>query len=114
MLRRLISLPGLTGLLVCVCGLFFLVVGLWLLALGGSAYYLPAGILLSLSGFFIIERRLMGLWIYWLTFVLTALWGLYEVGLDGWKLMPRLLLPAVLGLWCSMPFIVRPLTSSRR
>ncbi|MGL9723503.1 membrane-bound PQQ-dependent dehydrogenase, glucose/quinate/shikimate family [Sodalis sp. (in: enterobacteria)] len=114
MLRRLFSLPGLTGLLICVCGLFFLVVGLWLLSLGGSAYYLPAGILLSVSGFLIIERRILGLWIYLLTFVLTALWALYEVGLDGWKFMPRLLVLAVLGLWCSMPFITRPLTLSRR
>lgn len=113
MLRRIFSFTGITGLVVTLAGLFFLIFGGWLLALGGSPYYLPAGLLFTLSGVLIIARRPAGFWLYLFAFVVTLIWSLWEVGLDGWKLMPRLFGFALLGLWCCLPWITRPLFGAR-
>jgi len=110
---RILSLPGLTGIFVALVGVLLAVPGGWLLVLGGTPYYAVAGLALVVAGTLITLRRLTGLWLYFATFAGTIAWALYEVGLDGWKLMPRLFALALLGLWCSMPWIVRPLSGKR-
>ncbi|WP_339856744.1 membrane-bound PQQ-dependent dehydrogenase, glucose/quinate/shikimate family [Pseudohongiella acticola] len=65
--------------------------GLWLIAEGGSWYYLIAGTLLLLSGIQLIQRSRLGLWLYLMCFFLTLVWALWEVGLEPWALMPRVL-----------------------
>ncbi|WP_223878700.1 membrane-bound PQQ-dependent dehydrogenase, glucose/quinate/shikimate family [Phytobacter sp. SCO41] len=101
-----------TGVLVTLFGLAFLLPGGWLAFIGGSPGYLLFGCGFLFSGVLLWRKRLAGVWIYLFTFVLCVIWSLWEVGLDGWQLMPRLLLPAVLGVWVSMPWVVRPLTRS--
>src|SRR5690606_23857780 len=70
--------------------------GVWLLSLGGSFYYLLAGLGLIASGVLMFRFNLLGAWIYIGVFVLTVLWALWEVGLNGWALVPRVVAPAVL------------------
>ena len=89
-------LPVAVGALIGLAGLAVGAGGLWLLLLGGSLYYLPAGIALILSGYLIARRRMLGLWIYLGLFAATILWALWEAGLDGWALVPRLLGPGLL------------------
>lgn len=108
------TLPSITGFVVSLFGLAFLVLGGWLAALGGTPWYLIFGAGFFLSGIFIFKRRPAGLWLYLISFLICAVWSLYEVGLDGWKLMPRLFALAVLGVWCSMPWIVRPVMQTQR
>ncbi|MDR5763108.1 hypothetical protein [Caballeronia sp. LZ035] len=103
--------PTLTGVFITVFGAAFLALGGWLLALGGSPYYVVAGTLLVVSGVLMIMGREGSLWWYFALFIGTLAWSLFEVGLDGWKLMPRIFLFAVLGIWCSLPMVVRPLTA---
>lgn len=77
-------------------GLVLSIGGGWLLSLGGSPYYLLAGLGLIASGVMLWRLSLLGAWIYAGVFVLTVLWALWEVGLNGWALVPRVVAPAVL------------------
>ena len=66
--------------------------------LGGSIYYLLAGLGLIASGFLLFRGRTTGAWVYLGVFGLTLVWALWEVGLDGWALVPRVIGPAVLAI----------------
>jgi quinoprotein glucose dehydrogenase len=105
MRRRLLSIGGATGILVALLGLVFVIGGIDLLRLGGSAYYLIAGVGLGLSGCLIATGRRQGFWAYAVVLIGTLVWALVEVGFDGWALMPRLLAPTILGLWIAMPWV---------
>src|ERR1041385_3295528 len=89
----------LTFLLLLITGLGMGVPGLYLASLGGSFYYLIAGILVLVCAVLVRERRSFGIVLFWLVFLGTALWSLWEVGLNGWALMPRLVFLCVAGLW---------------
>jgi quinoprotein glucose dehydrogenase len=70
--------------------------GAWLLILGGSFYYLAAGVGLMVSGFLLAARRVEGAWLYLVLFLFTIIWAWWEVGFNGWALVPRLVGPALL------------------
>ena len=84
------------ALLVLFFGLPILAGGLWLAALGGSWYYIFAGGGLLGTAWFVWRRSLNAVWIYLLTFGATVIWALWEAGLDGWALVPRLVAPTVM------------------
>ncbi|MDG2521829.1 membrane-bound PQQ-dependent dehydrogenase, glucose/quinate/shikimate family [Caulobacter segnis] len=84
------------GIIFALIGVVLAVGGLWLLTLGGSPYYLLAGIGLLVSGGLLFLRRVTGVWVYAGVFVATVIWALWEVGLRGWPLVPRVIAPAVL------------------
>ncbi|WP_456639671.1 membrane-bound PQQ-dependent dehydrogenase, glucose/quinate/shikimate family [Bradyrhizobium sp. USDA 10063] len=72
-----------------------------MVALGGSFYYLPAGVALIASGYLLLRRRAEGAWLYLLLFLLTVIWAWWEVGNNAWALVPRTVGPALL-LICVM------------
>jgi membrane-bound PQQ-dependent dehydrogenase, glucose/quinate/shikimate family len=84
------------GALLALIGLVLAVGGGWLIGLGGSWYYLLAGIGLVVSGLLLVAGRPVGAWLYIAVFVLTAIWAFWESGLNGWALTPRLVGPFVL------------------
>ncbi|MER9328449.1 membrane-bound PQQ-dependent dehydrogenase, glucose/quinate/shikimate family [Mesorhizobium sp. M0488] len=84
------------GALLVVLGLLIGAGGAWLIALGGSWYYLPAGIGLLAAGALLLSRNVAGVWLYALTWMATLIWAWWEVGADGWALMPRVLAPTVI------------------
>jgi quinoprotein glucose dehydrogenase len=86
----------LLGLLFVIVGLTLLIGGLYLASLGGSWYYFLTGAGLIASGWPVMQRRLLGAWIYIAVFAVTLMWALSEVQLNGWGLLPRLLGPFVL------------------
>ena len=86
----------LLGIVFALIGVVLTVGGVWLLTLGGSFYYLLAGLGLIASGVMLFRLKLLGAWIYAAVFALTLLWALWEVGLDAWALVPRVIAPAVL------------------
>lgn len=69
--------------------------GVWLTALGGSWYYMFAGLGLLATAFFLFRLSMLAVWIYLLTFAGTLIWALWEAGLDGWAQVPRLVAPAI-------------------
>jgi quinoprotein glucose dehydrogenase len=85
-----------------ILGLIFLVVGAVLAAggiklalLGGSLYYLIIGLFLIASGALTGLGSVLGLHLYVLAFLMTLVWSLFEAGLDGWALVPRLVGPFI-------------------
>ena len=71
--------------------------GVKLLSLGGSAYYLIAGIAYLIMAFLYFKRKISGMYFSCLIFVLTVIWSLYEVGgFVYWDLLPRLVVPALI------------------
>ncbi|MBI1196574.1 MAG: membrane-bound PQQ-dependent dehydrogenase, glucose/quinate/shikimate family [Phenylobacterium sp.] len=84
------------GAVLALIGLVLAGGGAWLAAVGGSPYYLLAGAALIGSGVLLWRLSLLGAAVYALTFLATVVWALWEVGLDGWGLIPRLFGPAVL------------------
>lgn len=87
--------------------------GAFLVVLNGSPYYLVAGVGVMLVGILLWRGRPMALWLYALVLLASTAWALWEVGLDGWQLLPRLDLWFVLGLVLLLPFVHRPLRPSR-
>jgi quinoprotein glucose dehydrogenase len=84
------------AILLLVIGVLLAGGGVWLIGLGGSWYYLLAGIGLLASGVLLLRGSAAGVWIYAITYVCTWIWALWEVGLDGWPLVPRVVAPTVL------------------
>lgn len=82
--------------------------GGWLIALGGSWYYLIAGLTLILSGILLGRGQGAALWVYAALVLGTLVWALWEVGLDWWALAPRGSLIVVLGVLLLLPWVRRP------
>jgi len=91
-----IALKIFGGLLI-VIGLPLAIGGAYLLTLGGSWYYLVAGLGLAVSGLYVFRGLMTGVWIYLAVLLLTLLWAVVEVGLAFWPLVPRLVAPLFLG-----------------
>ncbi|EJU09248.1 pyrroloquinoline-quinone-dependent quinate dehydrogenase [Sphingomonas sp. LH128] len=79
------------GIVILAAGLFFVVGGARLVSLGGSFYFLLAGLALVVSGFLIARRRPTGGVLFGAVFLATILWSLWEVGFAFWPLISRLL-----------------------
>ena len=100
------------GACLSVVGLTLAISGLYLISLGGSAYYCTFGLLLMVSGALVGRRRASGAWVYLAAFSLTLGWAFWEVGVDVWRLLPRLDGPIALGLIFFTPWIRRGLSRS--
>ncbi|RJS94090.1 membrane-bound PQQ-dependent dehydrogenase, glucose/quinate/shikimate family [Salinisphaera sp. Q1T1-3] len=103
--------PAIVGILILVIGLALAIGGFKLVGVGGSWYYLIAGIVLVIDGVLLIAARSAGLWLYGLFLLASIVWSIYEVGLSWWDLVPRLALFAVIGLVMLLPWLRRPLAA---
>ena len=83
--------------------------GIKLIAVGGSIYYALAGVAIGASSVLLWMRNRWGSRVYGFMLLATIVWALYEVGANAWALMPRVLFPAVIGLWFLTPFVRRAL-----
>ncbi|MBB4184965.1 quinoprotein glucose dehydrogenase [Sinorhizobium terangae] len=99
----------LTAILFALIGLAIGAGGIRLLMLGGSPYYLIAGLGFLLTAFLLFRRRPAALWVYALVVVGSLAWAVWEVGFDWWQLGPRGGVIILLGLWLLTPWIRRPL-----
>lgn len=107
-------IPILASALVGAIGLYFLIGGAWLAALGGSFFFLILGVLLLGSAFLFYQRRATSLALYGFTLLITLVWALWEVGFDWWALSARGSLLIVLGVLLLLPPVVWPLTEKGR
>jgi quinoprotein glucose dehydrogenase len=97
------------GFLLSVClALALIVLGLvigagggWLILLGGSWYYLFAAAGLVVSGFLLLNQRPAAVWIYLAVWLGTLIWACWEVGFNGWALVPRVVGPTLI-----LPFLL--------
>lgn len=96
---------GIVAALLVLFGLALLAGGIRLATLGGSWYYALAGAAALAAGVQQWRRSVWGERLYALMLAGTLGWALWESSLSFWPLLPRLALPAVLGLllWSARP-----------
>ena len=102
-------LPRVLGVLLLLMGMALVAGGIKLMQLGGSLYYLIAGIGFAASGVMLLALRKLALGLYGLVLLGSTAWALWEVGLDWWQLVPRLSLWFALGVLLLLPWARRPL-----
>lgn len=87
--------PVTVALLLALFGIPIFLGGIWLIMLGGSWYYLPAGAGLLATSYLLFRRHTAAVWVYLFTFAATVAWALWEAGFNGWAQVPRLVAPTV-------------------
>lgn len=102
--------PWVLAIVLIAIGVYLFVGGVELAWLGGSLYYVFTGLAVTIAGTLLWNGNRWGMWLYTAMLAWTAVWALWEVGLDGWGLASRLLAPLVLGLWFLVPRVRRGLT----
>lgn len=103
----------LTAVFAVISGLYLLVGGIWLAKLGGSFYYIIAGVIELVVAWLLFRRRACALMVYALFLLGTLVWSLWEVGSDFWALTPRLDVTFFFGLWLVLPFVYRGLNPGK-
>ena len=96
------------AMLFLIIGVAVALAGAWLMSLGGSWYYFVAGIGLVATGTLLWHDLKPALLVYAVLQIGTVVWAVAEVGLDVWLLMPRLLVPAIVGVILGLAGIRRP------
>ncbi|MBV1691091.1 PQQ-binding-like beta-propeller repeat protein [Novosphingobium sp. G106] len=84
-------------------GITLTVGGGMLAADGGSLYYVATGLAVLVSAFGLLRGWRLAAGVFGAMLAGTIVWSLWEVGLDSWALMPRLVGPAVVGLLFLLP-----------
>ena len=90
-------------LLLALLGLPLAIGGAWLLALGGSPFYLLSGVVVLISAWGFYRRSRWSVLLYAAWLVLLLAWALWEVGVYWWPLATRVGLPALIGLLMALP-----------
>ncbi|TIM22274.1 MAG: membrane-bound PQQ-dependent dehydrogenase, glucose/quinate/shikimate family, partial [Mesorhizobium sp.] len=99
-----------TSLILFLIGLALGGGGIWLASLGGSWYYIIAGIAFLVAGWLLYRRKSMALWLYAAIVIGTLCWAVWEIGFDWWELGPRGGIIVLIALWLSTPWARRGLT----
>lgn len=86
------------GVFVLLVGLALMYGGIRLTLVKGSPYFLIAGLVTSMAGIQLMRRRMSATWLIGLLSLSTLIWSCWEVGYNGWALIPRLDWIIVLGL----------------
>lgn len=109
--------PGVIGvvtlLFTVLTALYLLIGGVWLLTIGGSAYYIVTGVLLLGVAWLLWRRSPAALVLYALVLIGTAIWALLESGSDFWALAPRSGVLVIFGVWLLL-LISRRLEGERK
>jgi membrane-bound PQQ-dependent dehydrogenase (glucose/quinate/shikimate family) len=81
--------------------------GARLAMLGGSLYYVIAGIAVAGCAYFVARGDARGRCLYAALLIGTIIWAFCERGLDPWGLQARLFAPAALAIWVFWPVLRR-------
>ncbi len=98
------------GVVLVLAGLPLIGLGAYLMALGGSWYYLIAGAGIVGAGVLLWRGAMTGVYVYLAVFLFTLLWALWEAGFSFWPLVPRLVAPIFLAacVLLIVPLIKQP------
>lgn len=113
LVSRLSGRPYALAIVLIAIGTILTWLGAQLAMLGGSFYYVLVGLTLILAGGLALRGSRWSPRLYGAALLATIGWALFEVGLDGWALIPRLVGPAVLGIWFLMPWVRRSFAKDR-
>lgn len=98
-------LLALTVIVMALMAVFLVAGGIWLAMLGGSSYYLIAGVAVLATAWLLAAGRAEALWMHAALLLGTMIWAVREVGFDFWSLAPRGDVLVPLGIWLLLPFI---------
>ncbi len=93
----------LTLLLLAVLGIPLTLGGGYLLALGGSPFYLLSGVVVLIAAYGVLKRQRWATPLYAVWMLVLLAWSLWESGLHWWPLATRLGLPAIIGFVMAIP-----------
>lgn len=93
------------ALVLGLLGLVLIAGGAQLAVLGGSLYYLVAGLAVAGSAWLAFRGSPRAIALYAAMLAGTLGWALWEGGLDPWRLQSRLIAPLVLGVWVGWPWL---------
>ncbi|MGO1781219.1 MAG: membrane-bound PQQ-dependent dehydrogenase, glucose/quinate/shikimate family [Moraxellaceae bacterium] len=82
-----------------------LIGGAYLLSLGGSPYYVIAGITMLVTAFLLFKRHWSAYGLYTIFIIATMAWALWESGFYWWALAPRVGFPLIFGLLMLLPWV---------
>lgn len=94
-----------TAIVLLLLGLVVGGLGFQLVTLGGSFYYIVAGIVFIATAILLFKRRQSALHLYAALVIGSIIWALYEVGFDWWQLAPRGGIMILIGLWMLTPWV---------
>ncbi|MDR9754241.1 glucose/quinate/shikimate family membrane-bound PQQ-dependent dehydrogenase [Pseudomonas sp. SZMC_28357] len=94
----------LAALGVLIFGLLFAAGGAYLVTLGGSWYFLLAGLGLMASALLLGRRHLLGAGLFAVVMLLTVIWALADAGLHFWPLVSRLFAFGVLSMLVALAY----------
>ncbi|WP_445322976.1 membrane-bound PQQ-dependent dehydrogenase, glucose/quinate/shikimate family [Ramlibacter sp. AN1133] len=100
---RATLLPRALAIVVAVVAACLVTGGVWLAGLGGSWYYLGAGMALLATAWLLWRRRAGAVLLFAAVFMASVAWAVWESGLDWWPLAARLDVLFVLGLVLLLP-----------
>lgn len=103
-----------TLLIFGLSALVLLLGGIWLIWLGGSAFYTLIAVALTIFTCLYYQRHSISLWWYAIILISTLFWGLWESSTDFWALAPRFDILFLLGLWLLTPWATRQIAAPRR
>lgn len=89
---------------VLVFGLLFTAGGGYLATLGGSLYFLLAGLAMIASAILLFKQRVSGAWLFAAVMLASVLWALVDAGLVFWPLVSRLFALGVLSLLVALVY----------
>jgi len=112
--RRIGAASWLSVLFAALSGLYLLIGGVWLATIGGSPYYIVAGIAMLLVAWLVSRRSGMALLLYALLLIGSLAWAVYEAGFDFWALVPRTDVLVIFGLWLLLTLAFRAFDAPAR
>lgn len=95
----------LVAIVLGLIGLVLIAGGAQLALLGGSLYYLAAGLAATTSAWLAFRGDRRAIPVYAAMLAGTLAWAVWEGGLDPWRLQSRLIAPLVLGVWVCWPWL---------
>ena len=95
----------LVAIIMAVFAAPLLIGGAYLLSLGGSPYYLFAGVMMLTTAFLLFKKHWSAYGVYAIFIVVTLVWSLWESGFYWWALATRLGFPLIFGLLMLLPWV---------
>ncbi|MCE2574357.1 glycerol dehydrogenase [Komagataeibacter sp. FNDCR2] len=97
------------AIIIIILGVPLVYMGAELAFIGGSWYYVLCGLAITIAGVLMAMGRVAGGLLYLAAYAITWVWALWEVGLDGWGLLPRVFGPTLLAIavLASLPVLRR-------
>ena len=92
-----------TAIVIGIFGLPMIWTGAELALMGGTPYYLLAGMLMTFRAVDLWRTQRRGFFVFSALLLLTLAWAVYEAGFEFWLVGSRIWLVGLIALWLSTP-----------